>query len=186
MFDIATRPQSAPLASATGAAFDWCLTAPTAPQSLPYTDFSVVPPESGAQVLAVYALALEATLQTAVILSLFTDRRAGADDPLPGRNTRRRGWVGSEFMAAAGDPWGSLLWLGYSGKQLPNALETMRFWAQECLAWMVTTGVASKVEVDAAWLNDRLTLQPRIYQPDNPLPVYDVLWGTTMARGASA
>lgn len=144
-----------------------------------------------AEVLAVHALALEDTLQTAILISLFTDRRAGADDTLPLNVQQRRGWVGDEFVSP-GDAWGSLLWLAHSGKQLDQVAEQARFWAAESLAWMVRDGVASRVDVTVAWVvttsgtAERLALRPQMYQPDTASPVYDVVWGTTIARGLQA
>jgi phage gp46-like protein len=192
MFDIATRPQpSSDAAAVFGVPFDLRLVLPLAPSAYPYTDYNNATgaPQAGVEVLATYAVELEDTLQTAVILSLFTDRRAGRDDKLPLHQTDRRGWVGDEFMADEGDAWGSALWLVYSGKSTADVLERARFAAQEALAWLVRDGIASRVDVTAEWVGargDRLAVRPSIYKPDQVRPVYDVLWGTTITRGAAA
>lgn len=192
MFDVATRPQPARNASAVlGLPFDWRLTAPAPAAAYPWTDYTgpTGVPQVYVDVLATYALELEDTLSTAVIISLFTDRRAGRDDVLPLNQTDRRGWVGDEFMAddfdTRVDPWGSILWLCYYTKTTVDVLERSRFGAQEALAWMVRAEMASRIEVTTQWagaLNDRLAVRPRIFQPGQAEPVYDVLWGTSLRR----
>lgn len=194
MFDLATRPQSAlsSYAAVLGTPFDLRLGPAIAAAKLPYTDYvnATGAPQPGVELLASYCLALEDTLNTAVIISLFTDRRAGRDDVLPPRQTDRRGWVGDDFMASNNDPqvdaWGSHLWLYYSGKASDAVLERARFAAQEALAWMARDGIAQRVEVSAQWVgerHDRLAVRPTIYKPAQVQPVYDVLWGTSIARG---
>lgn len=199
MFDLATRPQpsSADPAAVFGVPFDWRLTKPSAPSDYPYTDFlsPTGAPVPGIDVLATYALELEDSLATAVILSLFTDGRAGPDDALPWGQRNRRGWVGDEFASSGdgfglgGDAWGSGLWLLYASKVLPNVLERARFAAQESLAWLVRDGVVDRVVVTAEWAGprqDRLAVRPQLFKPDQVSPIYDVLWGTSLQRWANA
>lgn len=192
MFDVATRPQPARTAAAVlGLPFDWRLTAPAPAASYPWTDYTgpTGAPQPYVDVLATYALELEDTLTTAVIISLFTDRRADRDAVLPFNQVDRRGWVGDEFMADGFDErvdaWGSMLWLCYHTKTESQILEAARFAAQEALAWLVRAEIASRVEVTTQWAGerqDRLAVRPTIYKPDQASPVYDVLWGTTMRR----
>lgn len=191
MFDLATRaqPKTSGPAAAAAVPFDLLLAPPTAPVAYPYT---TVPGQPGVQMLRTFAMELENTLATAVVLSLFTDRRAGRDDALPLHSDDRRGWPGEEFMPvpdAGGEPeaWGSLLWLLWTGKVTPEVLERARFSAKESLAWMLRDGVASRVDVQAVWVgpnNDVLAVRPTIWQGAKALPVYDVLWGTSVRRWA--
>ena len=188
MFDLATCPQQ----NRPGLPFDWGLLPPCPLQSHPYYDWTADDgvPVAGSEMLAVYSLALEDSLQTAVILSLFTDARALPDDKLPPGQTDRRGWVGEEFMTPAdgstfdarADAWGSRLWLCHTGKIGGDALELARFTAQEAMAWMVRDGIASRVSVTAEWAGERLAVRVAIYQPGQIGPVYDVLWGTALKR----
>ncbi|WP_322037192.1 phage GP46 family protein [Burkholderia cepacia] len=145
--------------------------------------------------LEVCALELDDSLCTAVILSLFCDRRADADAILPHNQTDRRGWCGDEFVTPSTgaprdeyDAWGSHLWLCYVAKSSVDVLERARFAAWESLQWMVRTEAASRVDVIASWTgagDDRLALRPRIYQGNPDRPVYDVLWGTTIRRAVA-
>lgn len=193
MFDVATRPQpqTSDAALVFGTPFDWRLTQPatSAPHAWWNYANSTGVPEKYVDMLQAYALELEDTLQTAVIVSLFTDARAGRDDKLPLNQTDRRGWIGDEFMVddfdSRPDPWGSLLWLVYITKTTTDVLEAARFAAQESLDWMVRTGIASRVTVTAQWAGarmDRLALRVSITRTGQVQPVYDVLWGTTFTR----
>lgn len=195
MFDLATLPQPnrSNMALLVSVPFDWRLVTPAAPSAYPWTDYSdpYIDPASYVDQLATYALALEDTLNTAVILSLFTNRRAGRDDKLPLGQTDRQGWVGEEFTSsgfdARADEWGSALWL-LNGKATGDVLEHARFAAQEALAWLVRDEIVSRIVVTAEWVGerrDRLAVRPQLYKPDQVRPVYDVLWGTSIRRWAA-
>ncbi len=88
-------------------------------------------------------------LETAVIMSLFTDRRAADDDALPFIDADRRGWWGDSYPDVPNDRIGSRLWLLARSKQTQAVLNRAREYAQEALAWLVDDGVASSVTVDA-------------------------------------
>jgi phage gp46-like protein len=190
MYDFATRiVPAANAADLIAVPFDWRLGQPLPQRNYPFTDFGTLPPTAGFAMLATYCLELEDTLQTAIIISLFTDRRAGVDDALPPSQTERRGWVGDEYMGngfdARPDPWGSRLWLDYMGKTNNEVLVHARFAAEEALAWLVRDGIASRVSATAQWVGerqDRLAVRPTIYQAGRISPVYDVLWGTSLRR----
>lgn len=196
MFDVATRPLPESLrgGGVFGMPFDWRLAKPAAPRDYPYTDFSSPTglAQSYVERLATYALELEDTLQTGVILSIFTDARASADDKLPLNETNRRGWVGDEFMSDGfsdrPDNWGTLLWLLYTGKVTDDVPAKAVFTVKEGLAWLVRAGIADRIEVTAQWVGDRadrLAIRPQIFKPGQITPVYDVLWGTSIRRFAT-
>lgn len=114
-------------------------------------------------------LATDDGLETAVALSLFTDRRAERDDALPGGDDDRRGWWGDTFAAVEGDRIGSRLWLLSREKNLPEALNRARDYGAEALAWMVEDGIAERVEVIAAApLNNVLLLDVAVFRPKDP------------------
>ncbi len=95
------------------------------------------------------ALAEDDGLETAVIHSLFTDRRAEPDDRLPAEGSGRRGWWGDQLLPDEGDRYGSRLWLIDREKQLPEVLRRAEEYAREALRWMVDDGVAARVDVAA-------------------------------------
>lgn len=200
MFDIATRYAPANPHAAMRIPFDWQLGQPEL-RSIRVADYDnpcALPfPLQQISVLQCYSLTLEDTLQTAVLLSLFTDARANTDDALPYGQTDKRGWCGQEFVGAASSradaQWGSRLWLYYSGVATQQHLDGAQFAAQEALAWMVNTGLADRVQVEAEWhsaggvqTNERMALRVQIYQAKQSKPTYDVLWGTSIERGSPA
>lgn len=137
--------------------------------------------ERGAEwLLQAPALADDDGLDTAVILSLFTDARARDSDALPSPSDVR-GWWGDAYLANPGDRFGSRLWLLGRRKQLPSVLVEARSYAEEALAWMVRDGVASRVEVVAFIPRDEmLGLSIAIARPDGRITRYqfEALWAS--------
>lgn len=81
------------------------------------------------------------TLETAVSISLFTDKRANADDALPSNSQNLRGFWGDSSL-------GSRLWLLSRSKNVERVQEMAKFYALEALAWMVEDGVCTKITAD--------------------------------------
>ncbi len=123
---------------------------------LPPAPLDVAGPDCG---MEAGDLVAEGSLRTAVILSLFLDRRADDDDILPNGSDDRRGWwadtvapmtdYGIGGGSASGDHIGSRLWLLSREKQLAGVLERARHYAEEALTWLVEDGVATAVQVTA-------------------------------------
>ncbi|MDM2726177.1 phage GP46 family protein, partial [Citrobacter sp. Cy234] len=83
-------------------------------------------------------------LTRAVVISLFTHRRADPDDnaDVP------MGWWGDTWPVVANDRYGSKLWLLQRSK-LTNALvNTVRNYLREALQWMLDDGVVSRIDID--------------------------------------
>ncbi|MCL1915663.1 MAG: phage GP46 family protein [Desulfovibrionaceae bacterium] len=96
----------------------------------------------------------DAGLLAAVIVSLFTDRRAAPDDPLPdervGVSSDRRGWWGDHILEEdARDLTGSRLWLLNREKDMDAVVERARQYAEEALAWIVRDRLATELRVNA-------------------------------------
>lgn len=92
-------------------------------------------------------LAEETGLKSAVIISLFSDRRANPDDALPDPAAAdRRGWWGDNF-AAQGDQIGSRLWLLSREKQLSSVLLRAKEYCKEALQWLIDDGIAKSIDV---------------------------------------
>jgi len=108
-------------------------------------------------------------LETAIIISLFTDRRANEDDALPdSNNLDRRGWWGDLTSSIENDQIGSRLWLLEREKTTPNVVIRAKQYAEESLQWLIDDGVAMKAEVEAerqgAPGNDILALKVLIHR----------------------
>lgn len=91
-------------------------------------------------------------LDTAVIISLFTDRRANDYDELPDENGGRRGWWGDALLEDDGDQIGSRLWLISRELQTDETLNRAQEYVEEALAWIVDKGVAQSVSVECWWV----------------------------------
>jgi len=119
------------------------------------------------------------SLETAVVISLFTDRRAKIDDELPDpNNPDRRGWWGDLVSPVVeGDQIGSRLWLLNREKTLETVLVRAKEYAEESLKWLLEDGVAVKVvaETERQGLvgNDRLALKVEIYKIDGTNEAYN-------------
>lgn len=112
-------------------------------------------------------LVAEDGLKTAVILSLFLDRRADPDDAIPdGTGDLRGSWMDA-FPVVTNDLRGSKLWLLAREKDLQSVLNRAREYAQEALEWMIEDGIAENVTVDAeSQGNHRLALSVSLIRPD--------------------
>lgn len=105
-------------------------------------DWLIAPPD----------LAHDQDLETAVLLSLFSDRRADPDDQLPGAPGDVRGWWGdTPAEDSPPDPLGSKLWLLAREKQTNEVRLRAEDYAREALAWMIEDGAADEVVVAGSY-----------------------------------
>ncbi|ABE45633.1 phage GP46 family protein [Polaromonas sp. JS666] len=121
-------------------------------------------------------LATDEGLQTSVIISLFTDRRADADDlPASAAGSDRRGWWGDSYADVEGDRIGSRLWLLAREKQTTATLLKARDFAAEALQWLIDDGLARAINVKAEWQAGRqgvLLLTVEIVRAGKPVNKY--------------
>lgn len=134
-------------------------------------------------------LVMDSSFHTAVIISVFSDKRAGRDDKLPMNQTDRRGWCGSEvFAEREGDEWGSLLWLYCISKATSDVEEAVRFTVWESLQWMVWQKLADRIVVTPSWFgeaSEKLSIRIQIWRNSaNARPDYDVVWDSSVRRSA--
>ncbi|WP_233872529.1 phage GP46 family protein [Paraburkholderia adhaesiva] len=92
-------------------------------------------------------------LQTAVLISLFTDRLALPGDPTPDGD--RRGWWGDD----ARYPIGSRLWLLNRVKGPQDVPQRAQDYAAEALRWLIDDGVVASFDIAPQWITpNRLDL----------------------------
>ena len=94
-------------------------------------------------------LAIDRGLLSAVIVSLFTDARAPADE-LPTGETDPRGWWAD--TQTPNDETGSQLWLLDREKQTDEVLGRAEDFCRTALQWIVEDGLAVAVDVQADWI----------------------------------
>lgn len=116
--------------------------------------------------LSVDDLATDEGLRTAVILSLFSDRRVDTEE-LPIEEKSRRGWWGDLFAEITGDQIGSRLWLLAREKRTTETRNKAEDYAAEALQWMLDDGIASDISVSADFdSNGALAIQVLITKPN--------------------
>lgn len=99
-------------------------------------------------------------LETAVLISLFTDRTAEATDIPPDGGDDRRGWWGDEDEDV---PIGSRLWLLDRSRLTSAVASTARIYIEEALKWLIDDEVATSVKAltaisGASQLNSIVTI----------------------------
>jgi phage gp46-like protein len=124
-------------------------------------------------------------LETAVAISLFTDRRASDADlklaSLPLGAAANAGWPGDTYSEVPGDEWGSHLWLLKRAPRNDDTLERAAQYAEEALAWLIEDAVATAVEAVARWVGTTgyLELDITITRPGSAEPRWRRVWNAT-------
>jgi phage gp46-like protein len=111
-------------------------------------------------------LASDRGLTTAVLLSLFTDRRAETDDKPPSGDARdRRGWWADPFSTVEGDRIGSRLWLLDRSKRSNETVLRAQEYVREALAWMLEDRVVSSIDVTIETTESALLIAVGLQRP---------------------
>jgi len=111
-------------------------------------------------------LASDRGLETAVALSLFTDRRAEPDDQPPSGDERdRRGWWADQFSAVEGDRIGSRLWLLDRSKRTNETVLRAKEYVLEALAWMLEDRVVASIDVQIETTASALLIAVGLQRP---------------------
>lgn len=128
-------------------------------------------------------------LDTAVLLSLFTDRRASPEQLRPDDDPNDlRGYWGDVVPAADSDQTGSLLWLLKREKQTSETLARAKQYAEQALAWMLDDKVASAVTVATSYnVPGMMQILVTIMRPTGSKTryKYDYEWAAQTAKVAA-
>ena len=81
--------------------------------------------------------------ETAILISLFSQARAGAEDKLPDREGGLRGYWGDTLTARK---LGSKLWLLDRARITNETRAECEEYAKACLQWMVEDGIATEIK----------------------------------------
>jgi phage gp46-like protein len=132
----------------------------------------------GDWVLATGDLQTGQDLETACLVSLFTDRLATPDFVPTDGTSDRRGWWADPYND---QPLGSNLWQLERAKKTRDTLGLARRYAQDALQWLITDGVAKDVIVNTSWIgrspgSTALGIAIAIVKPDGSLTRFTFGW----------
>lgn len=116
-----------------------------------------------------------APLVRAVVISLFSWRRAESDDD----TEQPYGWWGDTWPSVQNDKIGSRLYLLRRKKLTNKTPQLAREYMNQALAWMTEDGVAARVDVNAERTGiDTLSAAVTIYQRDGTRHniTFDDIW----------
>ncbi len=125
-------------------------------------------------------LSSDFSFDTAILMSLFCDRRA--DRSQVQQPYLRRGWAGNEQLSNNDEQFGSLLWLLWQRRTTTKTLNDAQSFATQSLQWLIDQGFATEVIVGAYFRGSDLHLTVKITRDNNIISnkVYNV-WKATEA-----
>src|SRR4029077_20377790 len=117
-------------------------------------------------------------LETACLVSLFTDKLATPDFVPTDGTSNRRGWWADPYLDT---PLGSNLWQLQRAKKTRDTLGLARTYALDCLQWLIDDRVAATVDVNTAWLgrpdgSTLLAIAIAITRPDGSMTRFAFGW----------
>lgn len=124
------------------------------------------------------AIGEDDTLETVVLLCLFTNAPATAAELEQAGRTEQLGWwADADSVRGARAPYGSKLWLLERGKTTLATLVRAEQYCVEALTWLVTAKIAASVQVLATRpALGTLALDITIVRPTKLLPPFKRLW----------
>lgn len=117
----------------------------------------------------------EEGLETSVLLSIFTDRRADIGDNIDDLNDKR-GWWG-DLTLPGNDKIGSKMWLLDRSKLTRETATLAEGYLFQCLKWMIEDNVAAKIVVSAeikatGHTKDTIAATINIYKKDGTVKTF--------------
>lgn len=136
-------------------------------------------------------LVRELGLETAVYMSLFTDRRASEDDPVDDIKDLRGWWGDGLNETEDEDLIGSKLWILARAKTTSETASLAKQYIEEAMQWMLDDDVAASINVEVSRQNrkgqegtgadsDVLAFKLQILKNDGDTVTFkfDDLWGS--------
>lgn len=121
-------------------------------------------------------------LETAVAISLFTEKRVNEEE-LPALETDKRGWWGDMFPQVDLDKIGSRLWTLERAKTTTDTLRRSEELCKEALVWMLEDGLASAIIVQSEYNSSKqLIINIEITRPEEESERFSVLWDEQKLR----
>jgi phage gp46-like protein len=117
-------------------------------------------------------------LETAVLVSLFTDARATPDFVPTDGTSDLRGWWAQPYLGQV--VLGSNLWQLERAKKTRDTLGLARRYALNALQWLITDGIAVSVQCNTMWIGNAgstfLGIAIAITQPNGALVKFMYAW----------
>jgi phage gp46-like protein len=115
-------------------------------------------------------------LETAVTISLFTDRRV-TEEEKPYLANSKRGYWGDLFSEIDGDKMGSRLWTLEREKRTTEVLRRAEDYTREALQWLIDDGVVLSISAISSYDDNKfLNIDVKIIKPLGNESRYKVLW----------
>lgn len=126
------------------------------------------------------------SFETAVLISMFTDRFTEIED-LPAGNTDPRGWWADLLSKPLTDLIGSRLWTLDRAKTDNDLEASLEEFAREALNWMLEDGIADRLEILATKISlDHTDVAVKIFKPDGSDIAFQFVWdGQELNVGAA-
>lgn len=103
---------------------------------------------------------VEDSMDTALIVSLFSDARADASEV--SASNLRRGWWGSEVSDISKDNFGSKLWLLSQARQTPTTLNKGINYARLALGWLTQLKYSKLIDVTGTFIQNGININIKI------------------------
>lgn len=119
-------------------------------------------------------------LQTAYLISIFSDRRAQPGDVIPDGTNDARGWIGDVDEKY---PIGSRLWLLERSIKSQQTMNRARTYVTEAVQWLLDDQVVAKHEITLAWVQSAagtwgIGIWIQAFRPDGTkYPAFSWVWG---------
>lgn len=119
---------------------------------------------------------LSSDLESAVAISLFTDRRV-TDEELPVFEQDKRGWWGDLVSNIPNDRIGSRIWTISRSKVTRETLRRYEDFSKESLEWMKEDGIVDEVQAISSYNeSNELVTEISLSRPNEELQVFFVFW----------
>lgn len=116
------------------------------------------------------------SLETAVLISLFSDRFVEKEDLPEGANSQR-GWWADLISTPSNDLIGSNLWTNDRAKITADTEARIEDGVKEALQWLIDDGIAQSVAVEATQIdNETVDFVATITKPSGDNIPFKFLW----------
>lgn len=128
-------------------------------------------------------LASGSDLETAVLISLFTDAQAAPDDVIPDGTSDPRGWWGDDGETT---PIGSKIWLLARSKATPDIPSRLRTAILSALQWLVDDKVVTAIDAQVTLVGGQAQAVVTLTRSAGQAQVYSYLLNPPAAAAPPA